>query len=327
VRSFDHGAEGIEYYRLMVQAHAQELVADILAHVSTRLSPLSLRLRLVEILGDARLREDLRVLRVLAVLLEEALDERLPQASADALVRLTRETDGPWVEVHWCRARIEAVRVKLLVRLVRLAGDDPNPCLVRLLSMAPDDAARALVIAHLSPSSVDTATPAFELVQGLEQPTRLTAALRVREFRSDAMSALVHAWLGRERDEAVRQALGASLEALAKVPAYHPEQACGAPDVTNAADDDARAWAPATANGGHEWLEVEFAAPMRANLVRVHETCAAGVIQEIVLVLDDWSRKTGWRGTGSRPRPGVFEARSRPRSPCAPYASSSTRRA
>ena len=43
-----------------------------------------------EILGDARLRGDSRVLRVLAVLLEEIEDERLPQASADALVTPAR---------------------------------------------------------------------------------------------------------------------------------------------------------------------------------------------------------------------------------------------
>jgi hypothetical protein len=315
VRSFENGGEGIEYYRLVVQAHAHELVLDILVHVSSRRSPVLLRLRLVEILGDARLRGNTRVLGVLAVLLEEVEDQRVPQTAAEAIVRLTRESDAPWVEAHWARSPSEPVRITLLDHLVELAGDDPNPCLVRLLATAPDEPARALVIARLSPSSVDTAVPAFELVQGLEQPTRLAGALRVREFRSDGMSALVQAWRNREPDEAVRQALGAALEALAKVPAYHPEQALGAPDVTDLDADDARAWAPATADGGLEWLEVEFAAPMRANLVRVHETCRSGALQELVLVLDDGTRETGWRGTSSRPRPGVFEVPIQPSRP------------
>jgi hypothetical protein len=54
---------------------------------------------------------------------------------------------------------------------------------------------------------------------------------------------------------------------------------------------------------------------MHANYVRVHETCRSGAIQEIVLVLDDGARETGWRGSGSRPRPGVFEVPIRPSRP------------
>src|SRR5438552_2365475 len=52
---------------------------------------------------------------------------------------------------------------------------------------------------------------------------------------------------------------------------WGPEQATGAPD-TPLAGDYTTAWASATPDGQDEWLELEYAKPVLAEAVLIHET-------------------------------------------------------
>lgn len=63
---------------------------------------------------------------------------------------------------------------------------------------------------------------------------------------------------------------------------WGPEQATGAPDSVAGLDDEA-AWASMSADGGREWIELHFAAPVEATAVRVYENLNPGAIDEIRL--------------------------------------------
>ncbi|MEZ4367121.1 MAG: hypothetical protein R2939_12685 [Kofleriaceae bacterium] len=64
-------------------------------------------------------------------------------------------------------------------------------------------------------------------------------------------------------------------------PQWSATQALGAPDTYPATGDLPTAWAPRTADGGHEFIEVGLPAPTRIRAVVVAETMGAGAITEI----------------------------------------------
>ncbi len=64
--------------------------------------------------------------------------------------------------------------------------------------------------------------------------------------------------------------------------AWAPEQATGTPDTARAGDIQT-AWATLQRNQGDEWLELEYISPIKALMVRVHETFNPGAVTNIIL--------------------------------------------
>ena len=95
-------------------------------------------------------------------------------------------------------------------------------------------------------------------------------------------------------------------------------QATGAPD-TATAGDQATAWAPAAQNGGEEWLELVYAAPVEVAQVIVRETYNPGAISKVSVILENGTEVPIWQGAQAAvpgpidrvfPAPGGMIARS-----------------
>jgi hypothetical protein len=76
---------------------------------------------------------------------------------------------------------------------------------------------------------------------------------------------------------------------------WGPEQAVGPPDTMTAGDQHT-AWAPASSDGGVEWLEAEFANPAEMGQVIVRQTCNPGCITKLVAVTDSGAEVPIWEG-------------------------------
>jgi hypothetical protein len=77
--------------------------------------------------------------------------------------------------------------------------------------------------------------------------------------------------------------------------AHAPSQATGSPNVetyTNSIE----AWAPKTANGGIEWLELTFATPVHATSVRIRESYGAGAVIKVDVFDEQNTPHTVWNG-------------------------------
>ena len=84
----------------------------------------------------------------------------------------------------------------------------------------------------------------------------------------------------------------------AQQPAWGTGQAVGEPD-TMSAGDQRTAWAPATADGGTEWLQVGYEKAVEIAQVRVRETCGAGCIAKVAAVLESGAEVVIWQGRQS----------------------------
>src|SRR5687768_12228184 len=90
--------------------------------------------------------------------------------------------------------------------------------------------------------------------------------------------------------------------------AWSPQRALGPPD-TPVAGDFHTAWASATADGGHEWIELEFARPVAAVEVRAYESFKPGAISS-VSIFDQAGRELTAQPVSDRaPGPGVIVAK------------------
>jgi hypothetical protein len=91
---------------------------------------------------------------------------------------------------------------------------------------------------------------------------------------------------------------------------YSAERATGAPDVPKYGDH-VRAWCPKTADGGAEWLELDFDPPAPARGVRVVQNLNPGKLVGIDLTLADGTVRSVWTGPDATAWPanqtGVFE--------------------
>jgi hypothetical protein len=81
----------------------------------------------------------------------------------------------------------------------------------------------------------------------------------------------------------------------ASVASYAPSQATGKPNVENYGDDG-RSWAPAQADGGIEWLQLDFATPASARELRIRQNNAPGAIIKLELIDEAGERHTVWQG-------------------------------
>jgi hypothetical protein len=94
---------------------------------------------------------------------------------------------------------------------------------------------------------------------------------------------------------------------------WGPEQAAGPPD-TQSAGDQATTWAPATAEGELAWLRLEWAAPIQASHLHVHQTFNAGAITRIDARLANQPEQIVWTpAAGDDPGAGVLVVPLEPR--------------
>jgi hypothetical protein len=80
--------------------------------------------------------------------------------------------------------------------------------------------------------------------------------------------------------------------------AYSASQASGAPNVENYGSSNA-AWTSKTADAGIEWLELEYAKPVHATMVRVRESNGAGAIIKVEVFDEQGGAHTVWSGADS----------------------------
>ncbi len=72
-------------------------------------------------------------------------------------------------------------------------------------------------------------------------------------------------------------------------------QATGAPDTATSGDQPS-AWAPAAQDGGEEWLELTYAAPVEVAQVLVRETYNPGAISKVSVILANGTEVPIWQG-------------------------------
>lgn len=77
--------------------------------------------------------------------------------------------------------------------------------------------------------------------------------------------------------------------------AWSANQATGEPNVEKYGDDG-RAWAPKTADGGIEWLELTFPKPVFATEARIRESCGSGAVIRVELFDEKGTPRVVWAG-------------------------------
>lgn len=83
--------------------------------------------------------------------------------------------------------------------------------------------------------------------------------------------------------------------------AWGPEQAVGAPDTAGAGDIQT-AWASLTQDGQKEWLICEYAEPVLATAIVVHETYNPGSLEKVSVFDQEGQEQEVWTGTDPTPR-------------------------
>lgn len=306
VASFSDGGAGSEFFRMAVAAYAFPLRADLQAIVADALAPEALRLQALAMFDGGSFRGDAGTIDTLLGLLR---DGGFPAGELAALPVLGRIGDGRTAEL------IEAValglstselRIAAFDAIVALAGSNAEVVLLRLLERAQDPATQGELLSRFTGSDPAATLRAYEIASRLaDRQPRLVAAGAVGGQRGDPFRLLVRDWHGCEADDEVRSLLAAALEEQNTIPSYHPLQATGEPNVGTLASDDASSWAPASADGGNEWLELVFDPPRRADRVTITQTCVAGAITEVLVEQGgDW--RTVWSGAGSPKELGPF---------------------
>lgn len=306
VASFAHGGTGSEYFRLAVEAFAPSLLREISALVLDRRTTPLLRLRLTAMLGDARFRGDGAAIDVLLRLLPSVGDEQLVEVALGALAQVGDARTAEALEAFVFSIQSPQNRWKALQVLVSLAGDAANLVLARLWPRAGEEGERAFLITQVRPDEGVASLELFTLASQASQPVRLQAAVAVRAFRFPGFPELIEEWLARERDEAVRAALGAAREELARAPSWSAQRATGPADA-NPNNDDPHAWASAQPDMGLQWLELTYDPPLRASQVRIFEVNVAGAISAVVATDVGGNEHELWSGVDPTSTPGVFE--------------------
>jgi hypothetical protein len=160
------------------------------------------------------------------------------------------------------------------------------------------------------------AAPTNEVVRTAVPDYRRPAAQPVEEFSDDSAARL--AQLERVADgqadiiEDLLRRLEAFEEAQQKSRAsgWSALQATGAPDSLRDGDQKT-AWAPAQADGGEEWLELEYANGVPIAQINIREVCGPGCITKVAALLDGGAEVPIWQGeppVNASPSDTVFTA-------------------
>ncbi len=307
VASFHGGGEGAEYFRLAVDAFLPSLLFPVRDLVANPTANPILRRKLIEMLGTERFHENPTVLKLLLDQLGTTRDERLLLSILKALEVVATDQILPQLEnVVW---DIESQRAQqLCLKLItRLAGERINESILALITRAPDEIARALLISLISQVDLAKALEIFRFTSHSDPVTRMYAAHRVGQFVREDFIVFVGEWISYEPDEKIREVLGQAQKEQSKIPSWHPMQMTGPPDVSDPSRDSPAAWASMAADGGSEWAELTFDPPFRANLVRIHEVCTAGAVAEVHAIESSGQQHFLWSGADPTVSPGLFE--------------------
>lgn len=144
--------------------------------------------------------------------------------------------------------------------------------------------ARAGVSKDLRGSTTESLTPKQRI--GIAVPSEETTEGRVNELErvTHAQAALI---------EELREKID-TIEQKRLAPPYGAQQVVGAPD--SPVGDRATAWAPATQNGGQEWLLTEFSKPVEVAQIIVSENCGPGAITRITAITASGAEVPLWQG-------------------------------
>lgn len=307
VYSFAEGGQGSEYFRLGVDAYAPELLEEILAKLRDTGAPVSLRLRLLKMLANARFKGDSEVIDALLEVGTRDPNSKLSAAALKGLVKVGDANTGLAVERSlgimqepWRRQ--SAVRV-----VVQLAGADGNKALARMFRGERDAGGRQKMVYMLRTNDAVSALDTLRHASSAEQPVRLAAAKKLGQFRDADARTFARQWHGVERDAAVKRILANAIERQTKVPSWDAMKATGKPDAKDPARDSVNAWASKAASGGAEWLLLTYAQAFRASKVRIYEVLSAGAVVRVETVDTGGVRRAVWQGGDPTAAPGVFE--------------------
>jgi hypothetical protein len=295
VRSFAIDAQGVEYWRLAVEAHVVELQAAIVQLVRDPMRPVALRSALAVMFGRRAFADSPDVVAALLAALVPPAPDSLAERALTALTAIGSSLAVPGLEHAVVALREGGLRERALALLCELAGDGRNAILLRLFAAARDDAFRGLLVRQLDGSDASAALDLLRTAAGGEQSVRLAAAQRVHEFDEPGFDALVDGWRPREPDPQVLAALGGPA-AGNEIPGWSAMQATGAPDA-DPSRDDPKAWASRDADMGRQWLQLGYAQPMPAHAVRIFEVNSPGCVVEVQARGTSGGWTTVWSGT------------------------------
>jgi hypothetical protein len=307
VASFENGGGGAEWFRLAVDAYALELTDDICGIVADPTAKGALRVKLAEILASLRFRGNPRAIDALLSLVRVRESEGLVKVGLDGLLVIGTPDTGLALEGLVWQMPAGGLQGHAFVAIARLAGVHANQAILRLLQAAPNEAARIQLIKLLDSQDLDAALEAFRWLSGQAQPVRLKAANKIDNFRTEALRAFVAEWLGFERDEEVRRALGAATQKMQQGASWNAKKATGPPDVDDPTRDHPNAWASRASNMGDQWLDLTYPQAMRASQVRIFEVSAAGAVTSVTLIEPSGAVHVVWNGVDPTPLPSVFE--------------------
>ena len=80
---------------------------------------------------------------------------------------------------------------------------------------------------------------------------------------------------------------------------WGPEAMCGEPDTAQPGDD-VNAWASLAENAKGEWVLLEYAAPVRATAIDIHETFNPGAVAAIAIFTPDGREVELWSSRGNQ---------------------------
>jgi len=155
-------------------------------------------------------------------------------------------------------------------------------------------AARITAAAATNPNPATTSpvpaanTPAADASpDAIRRRNEIEWALKLEEIKSDANGQWAN---GAKASSAYNDAQGTA--------AYAASQASGAPNVEGYGSSNS-AWSSKTADAGIEWLELEYARPVHASMVRVRESIGAGAIIKVEVFDEQGGAHTVWTGADS----------------------------
>jgi hypothetical protein len=305
VASFSDSPTGDEFYRMLVQAHVDDLTLEISELVGSSAHPMALRTRLAAMLGKPKFVARAHVIGALLAALLEDPAQVLPLAALDALMHIGGAAVLERVEGLVFTIASEPFRARVFAALAEAHGTARNAALARLFVRASKDGDKIALVGLLDASDLDAALATVREATRFDVPVRLAAAQRLGTFHAAAVVELIDWWLGFERDESVRAALGAAREESARLPSWHALQVVGPPNAQNTSDD-ARAWAPKLAQGGVQWLDVGFDPPRRASRLHIYEVCTAGGVVRVTAFGANGESSVVWSGTDPTTTPGLF---------------------
>jgi hypothetical protein len=210
---------------------------------------------------------------------------------------------------------VKSFRILAVVGLIGVMGLFlADQAAIRKQLKALSDGAEAPAVASASrPVSGEQA----ELKEALEKLAAAQSELAAAEAKMSGLIARAEEFerkletIGKELERRADAMENSGMPKYAlKGPGWSPEQTIGAPD-THRAGDLQTAWASREADGGHEWLKLDYAKAVDLAEVRVRETYNPGAISKVTAILPDGREAVIWEGEeppGQAPIETVFEA-------------------